>query len=178
MKKHKSIILVGALVVLFTGAFLLGTVYMQYREEQTVQAASKDLENDAELTVDARSEKEAAEQEQIAEESQKNLAEQVKEVENAAGWELSLQFAEKLMEEMPDAPLLQENAKEDYGDSSLENYINDVNAVSDAETKNVIIQVCKDAGIDADTAKVCDLTKEQIAQIDQVVFQNSNHPEN
>lgn len=162
MKKHKSIIMVGALVLLFTGAFLLGNVYMQYRAEQTVQAVSKDM--DAGIKT---------------EETQQNLKEQVKKAEEADGWEISLQLAEDLLNEMPEAPLLQENATEDYGDSSLENFINDVNAVSAVENrgaKNVILQVCKDAGIDADTAKVSDLTKEQIAQIDQVVFQNSDHP--
>ena len=79
---------------------------------------------------------------------------------------------------MSDAPLLEENAIPDengmtYGDSSLESLINDVNATKGA--RNVIIRICEDAGIDATTAKVSDLTVQQIAQIDQEVFQNSEH---
>lgn len=172
MKKHKSIIMIGALILMCTGAFLLGTVYMQHREEQKVQAASSNfVKCDDTSDVIQPGEKE---------EVQKNLEEQLMRAEEAAGWEVSLQFAKDILERIPDVPLLQEDAEENYGDSSLENFINDVNAIRDVENrgaKNVIRKVCEDAGIDANKAKVRDLTKEQIAQIDQVVFQNSDHIE-
>lgn len=47
IRKHKSIILVTALVIFFTGAFLLGNVYAQNRTEKRVQAASKKTVLDA-----------------------------------------------------------------------------------------------------------------------------------
>ncbi|MCI8327426.1 MAG: hypothetical protein HFI37_06590 [Lachnospiraceae bacterium] len=92
--------------------------------------------------------------------------------------EINLSLAEELLEKMPNAPLLQENAKEDWGDSSLENTINDINADTNANAKKFILQVCKDAGIDANKATVSDLTAEQIAQIDYSVYLVSDHPKN
>lgn len=90
--------------------------------------------------------------------------------------EASLEISQMLLEESPDIPLLQENATENWGDSSLENLINDINAASGA--KDAILQICEDAGIDADTAVVSDLTAEQIHQIDWMVYQNSDHSKN
>lgn len=90
--------------------------------------------------------------------------------------EASLEISQMLLEESPDIPLLQENAAENWGDSSLENLINDINATSGA--KEAILQICEDAGIDANTAVVSDLTAEQIHQIDWTVYQNSDHPKN
>lgn len=89
---------------------------------------------------------------------------------------ISEEFAKELLEDMPDAPLLQENAKENWGDSSLENCINDVNATKQDLAKVIILEVCEEAGIDAATATVKDLTVEQIARIDQYVYKYSEHP--
>lgn len=158
LKKHKSVIIVGALVLLFTCVFFLGTVYVQYRTGNVVQAQSKEVETTEEAAGISEN-KEAEKREQA---------------------EVSMEMAKSILEEIPDAPLLQENAKEDWGDSSLENYVNDINAVSAVDTRGarkVIIKVCETAGIDANTAKVRDLTAEQIAQIDEEVFENSDHPE-
>lgn len=158
LKKHKSVIIVGALVLLFTCVFFLGTVYVQYRTGNVVQAQSKEVETTEEAAGISEN-KEAEKREQA---------------------EVSMEMAKHILEEIPDAPLLQENAKEDWGDSSLENYVNDINAVSAVDTRGarkVIIKVCETAGIDANTAKVRDLTAEQIAQIDEEVFENSDHPE-
>lgn len=91
--------------------------------------------------------------------------------------EASLEISRELLEEYPDIPLLQENAVEDWGDSSLENLINDINATSSG-AKEAIQQICEEAGIDANTAVVSDLTAEQIHQIDWIVYQNSDHPKN
>lgn len=158
LKKHKSVIIVGALVLLFTCVFFLGTVYVQYRTGNVVQAQSKEVETTEEAAGISEN-KEAEKREQA---------------------EVSMEMAKHILEEIPDAPLLQGNAKEDWGDSSLENYVNDINAVSAVDTRGarkVIIKVCETAGIDANTAKVRDLTAEQIAQIDEEVFENSDHPE-
>lgn len=108
----------------------------------------------------------------------KVLASDSSETENTSFPESNLAVAEELLKEMPDAPLLQENAKENWGNSSLENTINDINADTNANAKKFILQVCKDAGIDANTATVSDLTAEQIAQIDYSVYLVSDHPKN
>ncbi len=171
--KHKSILVVGTLVLLFTGAFLLGVVYMQHRTENAVRAQSTETEMEVSKDVAKRFDDTKAEEE--ARQKMKDVEEAEKKAQEA----MSMELAKYILEEMPDAPLLQENAEEDWGDSSLENYVNEINAVSDVDTKgakNVIIKVCKAAGIDINTARVRDLTAEQIAQIDEEVFQNSDHP--
>lgn len=90
--------------------------------------------------------------------------------------DVSKSFAQELLETMPDAPLLQENAKDNWGDSSLENCLNDVNAGDGA--KEAIIRMCQQVGIDAAAAKVRDLTWEQIVLLDQEVYRNSTHSKN
>lgn len=142
MKKHKSIIIVAGLILLSTGAVMLGNVFMQKRTESTVQAQVSQMEN-------------------VSTKSPENV---------------SIEFAKELLEDMPEAPLLQENDKEDWGDSSLENCINDVNATTQDYAKEAILKVCDEAGIDAATAKVKDLTPEQIAVIDHYVYEHSEHP--
>lgn len=89
--------------------------------------------------------------------------------------EISLAFAKELLQSIPDAPLMAKNAENpDSGNSSLEAAINDVNAASSA--KEAILRICKEASIDANKATVQDLTAEQIGEIDQEVYQQSNHP--
>ena len=141
MKKHKSIIMVAGLILLSTGAVILGNVFMQKRTENTVQAQVSQMEN----------------------------------VSTKSNGEVSLEYAKELLEDMPEAPLLQENAKEDWGDSSLENCINDVNATTKGYAKEAILKVCDEADIEAATAKVKDLTPEQIADIDRYVYEHSEH---
>ena len=79
-----------------------------------------------------------------------------------------------MLSDYPDCPLLDESAKEHWGDSSLENMVNDVNAGHTA--KEAILAVCETGGLDAETAVISDLTKEQIMEIDRKVFIESDHP--
>lgn len=146
-KKHKSTIMVGALVLLLTLSFQLGGWYAQNRLENNIASAKQDTA--------------------------------VKQLETyAVPDELSLEFAQELLNSIPDAPLLARNAKDpNWGESCLEVAINDVNATMTG-AEEAILRVCKEAGIDADKAKVKDLTVEQIGQIDQEVFQKSDHPKN
>ena len=157
MKKQRSIIMVGAFVFLLSGAFMLGSIYAQHRMETRVMASSKQVSSEEDVTGE-------------------NLESQEIMVQPADQTEVSRELAIHILKEMPDAPLLQKNATEDYGDSSLENSINDVNATSGAA--EIIIEVCKENGIDADTAKVGDLPQKLIVQIDQKVYQSSEHPKN
>lgn len=182
IRKHKSIIMVAALVLFFTGAFLLGNLYAQNRTEKQVQAASEktspevgDIQTgSAENSEESGPQKEQPEARirQMEQEGEEMSALQVS--REMAALRVSCEMAQAIWEEMPDLPLLQENAKEDYGNSSLENCINDVNATTGAS--EVIMRVCKEAGIDADKAKVRDLTVDQIVQIDQEVYNHSSHP--
>lgn len=76
--------------------------------------------------------------------------------------------------------------KEDYGSKSLyisekdngyaeslEAYIDDVHAFRGA--KEIIAEVCKEANIDPEGAKIDDLTVEQIMRIDAKAFETSEH---
>ena len=85
-----------------------------------------------------------------------------------------MKFARELLSESADLPLLDEYAEEHWGNSSLENIINDVNAGNGA--KQAILAVCEKNDLDAANAKIGDLTEEQIMMIDQEVFCSSSHP--
>lgn len=149
MKKHKSILIVTSLILLLTGVFYMGTLYVQHQAEGKVQAAGTGSDEIPEF--------------------------EIAEGEN----EFSREFAGQLLKDMPNAPLLDENASLHWGNSSLENVLNDVNATtSKIRAKEVIVKVCEEAGIDVDTAKVRDLTEEQIMRIDMTVFEYSDHPKN
>lgn len=155
MEKHKSIVVVGLLVILCTAAFLLGNIYAQ-RGTETAQAASSEQAQGAESgTLEGKNSQQEEQMAQI---------------------EVSRELAQYFLTEKPDKPLLQKNAKDEWGDSSLEIAINDVNAGTGAG--KAIERVCKEAGIDPDTAKIRDLTEEQIIEIDQETYKNSDHPKN
>lgn len=160
IRKHKNIIIAAALVLGLSGSFALGSLYAQDRTEVKVLASDPEgekNENDSENIEgqsDHTSDKVIVDQEQ-----------------------LSLEFAKECLEDMPDAPLLQKYATENFGDSSLQNYIEDVNATT-RDSTHIIREVCEKAGIDADKAVVKDLTAEQIAEIDQAVFEEPDHPKN
>lgn len=157
IKKHKSIFMVAALVLLLTASFCCGTMYVQYRAESNVQAMK---------TADAQAAK-----------TPKVSSSDI-EVETGED-ETSRELAKKILQDIPDAPLLDENATEHYGNNSLELTIDDINATtSEIRAKDVILQVCEEAGIDAQTAKVKDLTEEQIMYIDMTVYKYSDHPKN
>lgn len=96
--------------------------------------------------------------------------------QDAASLDVSIDCAQYYLEDMPDCPLLKEAVDGEYvnyGNSCLENSVNDINVANTA--REIIIKVCEKNGIDAKTAKVKDLTVEQIAEIDQKVFKTSKH---
>ncbi|MDE6433849.1 MAG: hypothetical protein K2L07_06420 [Lachnospiraceae bacterium] len=152
VKKYRSIIMTGALILFFAGAFMLGNIYARYSTERVVLASSGKGNSEEKLEDDGN----------------------IEEMEKAEQLAISRQMAEYILEEMADKPLLQEYAKNGYGDASLENIINDVNAAKCA--KEAIIRVCGEAGIDVKMAEVSDLTEDQIVEIDQEVYGKSDHP--
>lgn len=154
MKTYKSLIMVGLLMILCTGAFLLGNVYAQ-KSVETAQAASNGQTDAPESLDGGQSQQQDAQLTQI---------------------QVSRQIAQHCLENMANKPLLQEDAKDNWGDSSLENSINDVNAGNGAG--KAIKRICKEAGLDPHAAKVRDLTEEQIVEIDQETYRNSDHPKN
>lgn len=90
--------------------------------------------------------------------------------------DVSKECARYYLDTMSDCPLLKEAVDGkyvNYGDSCLENAVNDVNATNTAG--EIITKVCKKNGIDAKTAKVKDLSEEQIMEIDQEAFKTSEH---
>lgn len=175
LKQNKGIIIVALLILTFAGGFLAGNACLQHHLESKVQAKVKKNTSTNALTTTNGETNQAYD---IAKNESPVVEEATKKAHAQAVTETSIAFAEDIIKNMSDAPLLEENAIPDengmtYGDSSLESWINDVNATKGA--RNVIIRICEDAGIDATTAKVSDLTVQQIAQIDQEVFQNSKH---
>lgn len=156
MKKNKSILITAGLIVFMAGAMILGNQIFQGHAEQTVHAsASNQLKAD-----------------QAGEQTGQNTL--------SESQQISLNMAEDILKNFPDMALLDEYAeKPGYGDSSLELMITDVNAMSSAtayKVKELICQLCKDQGLDVKTAKVRDLTAEQIAEIDQRAYEFSDHP--
>lgn len=148
VKEHKSIFIVAGIAVLLLGFFSVSNLAAMNKTESNIVKA------EAAQTMN----------------------------EDMQPSEVSAACAKALYEEMPDCPLLAESVKGEfagYGDSCLENAVNDVNAISDEDAehaaKNVIMKVCEKNGIDARTAKVKDLTKQQITEIDEEVFQYSKH---
>lgn len=147
-KRFKSIFAVGGIVIALSILYFAGSkATIGTLEAHAEDSAKEDLEN--------RSDKDIASQ---SESFLKN----------------SREFALKLVSENADLPLLDEYADEHWGDSSLENIMNDVNAGDGA--KDAILEVCKENNIDVTTAKIKDLTQEQLVWIDQEVFRNSDHP--
>ena len=155
LKKSKSICMVMAMMLMFMGGFVTASIWMQRDTEQKISS----------YEVKAAEMQEAG---PVADAAEKETQ-----------MDVSLDIAEDLLKEMPDKPLLREYARkgeEEYGDSSLENTINDINASEVGGAREAIIRVCEEAGIDVKTATVKDLTAEQIAEIDQAVYEVSDHP--
>ena len=148
VKKWKSILAVGGFAVVLSVVYVAGSM-------AAMGSSETHAEDSAKVKLEERSDKD------IAAESDNFL-------------QTSRQFAQDLLDEHAGCPLLDEYAKEHWGDSSLENLMNDVNAGDGA--KDAILEVCKENNIDVETAKIKDLTEEQIVWIDQEVFRNSDHP--
>lgn len=148
IRNMKSIVIAGGLVVALAVSFFLGGMVMMKKSEANAAAAAKqELEN--------RSDKDIA-------------------AESDSFNQTSRKFAKDLLSRYAERPLLDENAQEHWGDSSLENMINDMNAGHSA--KQAICAICEEADIDVNTATIGDLTEEQIVEIDKAVFRNSDHP--
>lgn len=150
MKTKKSILAASVLVLVLSVTYFAGSKIAMGSIESHAEESSKE-------TLKKRSDSEK----DIVSESDSFL-------------QTSKQFAQELLDEHADLPLLDEYADEHWGDSSLENIMNDINAGDGA--KEAILTVCKNNHINAEKASVSDLTEEQIIWIDQEVFRNSDHP--
>lgn len=145
---HKTVWITFALVALLSLSFFLGGAVMSHSSEAGALALAKEK-------LESRSNKE------IVSESEEFL-------------ENSRAFAQNLLAENGEAPLLGNGSEGDTGCLSLEALINDVNAGNGAG--EAILAICEKSGLDAATAKVKDLTEEQIMEIDQETFCDSDHP--
>ncbi|MCI8638878.1 MAG: hypothetical protein HFG41_06980 [Coprococcus sp.] len=148
VKKWKSILMVGVFVIVLSVAYVAGSM-------AAMGSSKAHAEDSAKEKLEERSEKD------IVALSKSFL-------------ENSRKFARQLLAENGECPLLDEYAEEHWGNSSLENIMNDVNAGDGA--KDAILEVCDQNQIDVKTAKIKDLTEEQIVWIDQEVFRRSDHP--
>lgn len=182
IRKHRNIIIASTLILGLSGSFALGSRYAQNRihtrilvSDSTDNSAENGSGNDKILQGElSKTSPNTITVKGLSETSQGDSSVEVS-LESEDQEAISLEYAKSLLSEMPDAPLLQKNAAENYGDSSLQNAIEDVNATSKDSTE-IIREVCEEAGIDPDKAVVKDLTAEQIARIDQAVFEASDHP--
>ncbi len=145
---HKTIFTTLALVALLSLSFFLGGAVMSRRSESGAVALAKEK-------LEKRSNKEIVSE---SDEFRQN----------------SRALAQKLLSQNSEAPLLDDNPEGDTECLSLESIINDVNAGSSAG--EAILDVCKKSNLDAAAARVKDLTEEQIMEIDQKVFCDSDHP--
>lgn len=152
LKNNKIIIATGTLAIFTFGVFFLGNSKIQLQTENIVEANAMELfkASNAEINVNN--------------------------IEEDAVIKSSQAYANSLLKEVPNLPLLKENAISEYGINSLETALNEVNATYNA--KKTIIKICKDYHIDPNTAIISDLTLEQITEIDAEVYKNSDHPKN
>ncbi len=156
LKNYRSLFIAWGFMLMFAFAFIAGNIWMQNQTENKVAASSarKLGCSDAGPTRAPASE-----------------------ISQEDSMRISLEMADHYLETMPDAPLLKENAdpeRSGYADSSLELSVDDVNACPGKAGK-IIREFCKKNGVDASHAKIKDLTREQIAQIDMETFQRSEH---
>lgn len=146
--KFKSMFAVGGLVFALSASFFLGGMVMTDRSQALTEGSvTKKLEE--------RSDKDI-------------VAESDSFIQNSKG------YAQEMLRDYADRPLLRKNEGEDWANSSLEVMLNDVNAGNGA--KQAIIAACQKYGIDAQSACIGDLTVDQIVEIDQEVFRSSSHP--
>lgn len=156
VENHKALIIAGSLIFTFSCGCVAGTMGIQNVIEAGVASAAVQPDMEQE------------------EKEKGNSVSTEMDKEKITG--LSLEGADYYLEKMPDAPLLKEDAdpeKADYAGSCLENDVNDINATNKAG--DIIRRICKENGIDVHRAKVKDLTREQIAQIDMETFMLSEH---
>lgn len=79
-----------------------------------------------------------------------------------------------LIKDMGDCPLLDQGAEINRALSSLEGYICDIYAFD--EGADVIKRMCEEFEIDSDTAKIADLTANQLEKIGEEAYNTSDHP--
>ena len=168
-KKMKSVFTVVGLVVALSVIFCLGSMVMTKK----LELHAENVVNE-ELVKDTESEGTNSREYTYIFSAQENSSDRDEIVASDGFLQTSQEFAEGLLEEYGECSLLDENAEEHFGDSSLENMMNDTNAAGCA--KDVITKVCQENNIDVNSAKIKDLTKEQIMKIDGEVFLNSDHP--
>lgn len=168
-KKMKSIFTVGGLILALSVLFCLGSMVVTKKLEVHAEnvISQEFVESTESGEADSRSYS-------FVLPEQENNSEKSEIVKSEGFLQTSQEFAEELLKEYPEIPLLDKNAKEHFGNSSLENMINDINAGDGA--KEAITAVCQENNIDVNTAKVKDLTKDMIVEIDQEVFLSSDHP--
>ncbi len=145
--KERGILATLALIILLSLSFFLGGMAVARQSESDAIAL-------AEEKLERRSDKEVVSE---SEDFQEN----------------SREFAREILQKYGDSPLLGEVAIND-AEGSLEVILNDVNAGNGAEA--AILAMCRECGLKAGTAKIKDLTEEQIMEIDRQVFCDSNHP--
>ena len=168
IQKAKSILLSLGLVCLLSLSFFLGGMAMARKSESQAVAAAK---------------------EKLEKRSEKDIVSESEDFLNS-----SRNFAQELLQEHGDAPLLKESAEEmqngflskgqngllSYGSAeeggweSLESILNDVNAGNGA--REAILAVCEESGLEAEKAQIKDLTETQIVEADQETFRASDHP--
>lgn len=156
IENHKALIIAGGLILAFSCGCAAGTVGVQNLIEYGIVSAA-DKQND----------------ETAFDDGENSAASEIDEDTLA---KLALEEADYYLENIPDVPLLKENADPeiaDYAESSLESSVNDVNATNKAG--DIIRRICRENGIDAKKAKIKDLTREQIALITMEAFKQSEH---
>lgn len=168
-KNMKSIFTVVGLVLALSLIFCLGSVAVSKK----LEVHAENLVNE-ELAKDTESEWEGSREYAYIFHPQEGSSDKIIIVASDGFLQTSQEFAEEILKDYGDCPLLDENVKEHFGNSSLENMMNDTNAAGCA--KDVITKVCQENNIDVNSAKIKELTKEQIMEIDREVFLNSDHP--
>ncbi len=173
MKNHRALMMAGGLALTFCCGCAAGTAGLQNLIEYGVASAADQTGTEKKGEVEQKDiMKEVGQKDSKVEVEQKDVVE----IDEDKQARISLQEADYYLEEMADAPLLEENAdpkKAGYADCSLETSVNDINATNCAG--NIIRELCQKDGVDVNKAKVKDLTKEQIAQIDLETFRQSEH---
>lgn len=170
-KKMKSIFTVGGLILTLSVLFCLGNMVVTKKlEVHAENVVNQEFTESTESGgADSRSYSFV-----LPEQEPGNDPERDEIAESDGFLKTSQELAEELLKEYGECPLLDENAEEHFGNSSLENMMNDINAAICA--KDSITEICQENNIDVNSAKIKDLTKEQIVEIDQEVFRRSFHP--
>lgn len=176
LKKAKGILLSLGLVCLLSLSFFLGGMAMaQKSESQAVAAAKGKLERRSEKDMVSESEEFLDNSRSFAQELLQEHGDAPLLDSNAETGEQEASLPEGIAEtEGTEVPLADSHAETDEWALSLESILNDVNAGHGA--REAILAVCTESGLDAKAAQIKDLTEEQIMEADQETFRTSEHP--